>query len=103
MTTIEMVRNGVESTIVSPEQDQLRVQIQYRVLGHGHAESIQLDVVLPQRDLTLSALQAQAVARAQELLERFQAQYRLDQTQTLAPVAAEATASLIPAASRKAE
>jgi hypothetical protein len=102
MTTVELVRNGIESTIISPEQGGVRVQLQYRVLGHGHAESIQIDVILPDGDRSLSALQSEAIGRAQELLERFQTQHQLEQTQTLSPVAAEAQASLSPPPQRKA-
>lgn len=102
MTTVELVRNGIESTTITPEQDGVRVQLQYRVLGHGHSESIQIDVIVRDGDRPLSALQSEAIGRAQELLERFQTQYQLEQTQTLnAPIAAEAQASLNPSTERK--
>lgn len=89
MTTVELVRNGIESTIISPEQDGVRVQLQYRALGHGHAESIQIDVILAEGDRTLSALQAEAIARAQHLLDKLRTQQSLEATQTCEPVAAD--------------
>jgi hypothetical protein len=71
MTTIEMAPNGIESVKVIPEQGQLRVQIQYRALGEGAAESIALDLVLPAGDRLVSDLEFEAVTRAMWLLDQY--------------------------------
>ena len=71
MTTIEMTPNGIESVKVIPEQGQLRVQVQYRALGEGAAESIALDIVLPGGDRLVSDLEYESVTRAMSLLDQY--------------------------------
>src|SRR5579863_1305821 len=71
MTTIELTPNGIESVKVSPEQGQLRVQVQYRALGEGAAESIALDLVLPAGDRMVSDLEYESVTRAMWLLDQY--------------------------------
>ena len=71
MTTIEMAPNGVESVKVIPEQGHLRVQIQYRALGEGAAESIALDLVVPGGDRLVSELEYECVTRAMWLLDQY--------------------------------
>jgi hypothetical protein len=71
MSTIEINPNGIESVKVIPEQGQLRVQIQYRALGEGAAESIALDVVLPPGDRTVSDLEYESMTRGMWLLDQY--------------------------------
>jgi hypothetical protein len=71
MTTIELTPKGIEFIKVIPESGQLRVQLHFRALGEGNAESIAIDVVLPGGDRALSALEFEAITRAQRLLESF--------------------------------
>ncbi len=71
MTTIEMAPNGIESVKVAPEHGQLRVQVQFRALGEGAAESIALDVVLPKGDRSISDLEYESVTRAMWLLDQY--------------------------------
>jgi hypothetical protein len=71
MTTIEMAPNGIESVKVTPEQGQLRVQVQYRALGEGAAESIALDIGLPGGDRLISDLEYESVTRAMWLLDQY--------------------------------
>jgi hypothetical protein len=71
MTTIEMAPNGIESVKVAPEQGQLRVQVQFRALGEGAAESIALDIVLPAGDRLVSDLEYESVTRAMWLLDQY--------------------------------
>ena len=71
MSTIEMAPNGVESVKVIPEQGHLRVQVQYRALAEGAAESIAMDLVLPEGDRLVSDLEFESVTRAMWLLEQY--------------------------------
>lgn len=71
MSTIELTPNGIESVKVIPEQGQQRVQVQYRALGEGAAESIALDLVLPAGDRLISDLEYEAVTRAMWLLDQY--------------------------------
>lgn len=71
MMTIEMAPNGIESVKVTPEQGQLRVQVQYRALGEGAAESIALDIILPAGDRLVSDLEYESVTRAIWLLDQY--------------------------------
>jgi hypothetical protein len=71
MSTLELTPNGVESVKVIPEQGQLRVQVQYRALGEGAAESIALDLVLPAGDRMISDLEYESVTRAMWLLDQY--------------------------------
>jgi hypothetical protein len=71
MTTIELAPNGIESVKVTPEQGQLRVQVQFRALGEGAAESVALDVVLPAGDRLVSDLEYESVTRAMWLLDQY--------------------------------
>ena len=91
MSTIELTANGIESVKVIREQGQLRVQIQYRSLGDGAAESIALDVVLPGGDRLVSDLEYESVTRAMWLLDQY-LEWKNRQTEKARD--AETTASL---------
>jgi hypothetical protein len=95
MTTIELAPNGIESVKVIPEQGQLRVQIQYRALGEGAAESIALDLVLPAGDRLVSDLEYESVTRAMWLMDRY-LEWKNKQTEKAqaAEDSSETTASL---------
>jgi hypothetical protein len=95
MTTIEMAPNGIESVKVTPEQGQLRVQVQFRALGEGAAESIALDVVLPSGDRLVSDLEYESVTRAMWLLDQY-LEWKNKQTEKAraAVDSSESTASL---------
>jgi hypothetical protein len=95
MSTIEMTPNGVESVKVIPEQGCLRVQLQYRALGEGAAESIALDLVLPGGDRLVSDLEFESVTRAMWLLDQY-LEWKNRQTEKarIAEDSKETTASL---------
>ena len=96
MSTVELIPMGIESIKVIPESGLLRVQVQFRVLAEGTAESIAMDVVLPAGDRSFLSLQSEAITRAQWLLEGFLAQNDQQQAKSMGPIEAEAAASLSP-------
>ena len=96
MSTVELIPMGIESIKVIPESGLLRVQVQFRVLAEGTAESIAMDVVLPAGDRSFLSLQSEAIIRAQWLLEGFLAQYDQQQAKSMGPIEAETAASLRP-------
>src|ERR1022692_2247847 len=95
MSTVELIPKGIESIKVIPESGLLRVQVQFRALAEGTAESIAMDVVLPAGDRSFVSLQSEAITRAQWLLEGFLAQND-QQANSMGPIEAEAAASLSP-------
>ena len=96
MSTVEMIPKGIESIKVIRESGRLRVQVQFRTLAEGTAESIAMDVVLPAGDRSFVSLQSEAITRAQWLLEGFLAQNDQQQANSMGPIEAEAAASLSP-------
>jgi hypothetical protein len=65
MSTVELIPKGIEFIKVIPESGLLRVQVQFRALAEGTAESIAMDVVLPAGDRSFLSLQSEAITRAQ--------------------------------------
>jgi hypothetical protein len=96
MSTVELIPTGIESIKVIPESGLLRVQVQFRALAEGTAESIAMDVVLPAADRSFLSLQSEAITRAQWLLEGFLAQNDQQQAKSMGPIEAETAASLSP-------
>src|ERR1017187_10298441 len=96
MSTLELIPMGIESIKVISESGLLRVQVQFRVLAEGTAESIATDVVLPAGGRSFLSLQSEAITRAQWLLEGFLAQNDQQQAKSMGPIEAETAASLRP-------
>src|ERR1039457_1355902 len=87
---------GIESIKVIPESGLLRVQVEFRVLAEGTAESIAMDVVLPAGDRSFLSVHSEAITRAQWLLEDFLAQNDQLQAKSMGPIEAEAATPLSP-------
>ena len=93
MSTVELKPKGIESIKVIRESGHLRVQVHFRALGEGNAESIAMDIVLPLGDRPISKLENEAITRARWLLGGFLSWKDQEQEKSVGPPAEE-TASL---------